>query len=347
MDIEKAKILDNILKRFSGNITVSWASLREEFKDDMNKYYILENNINFLVGDGILKRDNTLHTLSMTDKGFATMTDPGNLGYYVKAKKERNESRIKYAAFFITIATFLILLYNNFIHSKSTSSSSTPIEKKEVTVPASDTSKGLSKQTIEKSQSHSFDTTMFINKKTFDIQTKDLNTNFVLLTVNSELLDTLDSGGLSNLEFIDFNNDNNKDILVSYIANNPTSYLYLFDPANNKFRFLENFMPFSDGTQLKKFPEFYFSYQRAGCADLNWVSALFKIENFKVIQLGYIDGKGCEDEEQVIEIYKSIDNTEENKTLVEKLPYSKNIPKFEDKWDFIEKYWNKNYSKFK
>lgn len=347
MDIEKAKILDDILKRFSGNVTISWESLRVEFKDDMNKYFILENNLNFLVGDGMLKRDNALHTLCMTDKGFATMTDPESLGYYVKAKKERNESRIKYAAFFITTATFLILLYNNFINSKSTSSSPTPKEKEEITVSASDTSKGLSTHTVEKNQRHSFDTTMIINNQNFAIQTKDINEDFVLLTVNSLLLDTLDSGGLLNLEFIDFNNDNNKDILVSFIANNPTSYLYLFDPTNNKFQFLENFMEFSDASQLKAFPKFYFSYHRAGCADLNWVSALFKIENFKVIQLGYIHGKGCEDQEQVIEIYKIRDNNEENQQLIEKLPYSKNIPKFEDKWTFMEKYWNKNFEKFK
>ena len=112
MKTDKAKMLDDILKRFSGNITITWDSLREEFKDDMDKYYILENNINFLVGDGILKRDTTLHTLCMTDKGFATMTDPENLGYVPKAKKETRDNRIKNIAFVITIATFLVLCYN-------------------------------------------------------------------------------------------------------------------------------------------------------------------------------------------------------------------------------------------
>lgn len=83
---------------------------------------------------------------------------------------------------------------------------------------------------------------------------------------------------------------------------------------------------------------------------MNWVSDFFKIQNFKIIQLGHIDGQGCDFEvkknPQVINIYKVIDNKEENGKLVEKLPYLKFIPKFEDKWDFIEKYWNKNYKQF-
>ena len=48
----------------------------------------------------------------------------------------------------------------------------------------------------------------------------------------------------------------------------------------------------------------------------------------------------------VILIYKVLANSEENKQLINELPYIKNIPKFGDKWSFIEKYWNNNYEKF-
>lgn len=34
------------------------------------------------------------------------------------------------------------------------------------------------------------------------------------------------------------------------------------------------------------------------------------------------------------------------KKQIEKLPYTKNITKFDKKWDFIEKYWNANYKRF-
>lgn len=171
----------------------------------------------------------------------------------------------------------------------------------------------------------------------------------LIINTNSKnvLIDTLYSSGLLNIEFVDLNKDNNSDILVSYIGNNPTNDLYLFDPTNNIFRNLEGFIKYPDAVQLKAYPKFYYSYHRAGCADLDWVSDLFKIENFKTIQIGRIYGMSCEDNPQVIEIYKIIDNKEGREKLVEKLPYFKHIPQFEDKWKFIEKYWEKNFEKFK
>ena len=82
---------------------------------------------------------------------------------------------------------------------------------------------------------------------------------------------------------------------------------------------------------------------------MNWVSDLFYIENFKTIHIAHIYGNGCETKEDPlkIEIYKVYNNKEENKKLFKTLPYLKNIPSFGDKWDFIEKYWNANYNKFK
>jgi hypothetical protein len=83
---------------------------------------------------------------------------------------------------------------------------------------------------------------------------------------------------------------------------------------------------------------------------MKWVSDLFRINDFKIIQPGHIDGQGCDFEvkenPQVVKIYKATNNNEEKSKLIEKLPYLKFIPEFGDKWDFIEKYWNKNYAKF-
>lgn len=337
MNIEKAKILDDILQRFSGNATISWESLREEFKDDMNKYYVLENNINFLVGDGMLKRDTTLHTLCMTDKGFATMTDPKNLGYLVKAKKERIESRVKYIAFSVTIATFLILLYNNFISPKL----------KPINASSPDLTSTTEKTNSTIEQKIIIDTTITNNDKSFSIQVQKINADIALLTANSKLLDTIYYNGLSGIDFVDFDKDKNTDILVSYIGNNPTKELYIFDPKNNDFKFIDGYIKYCESTPLKTNKQYYYSYQRAGCADQNWISDIFIIDNFKIIHLGHIYGMSCDDSPKIIEIYKITDNNEEQRKLIEKLPYDKNITTNYDKWDFIEKYWNLNYTKFK
>ena len=114
MTIDKATLLDKILLKFRGNITVKWSDLQTGLWDDIATYHVCENNINFLVGDGMLKRDTVLHLLSMTDKGFATMTDLDNLGYVTKAKKERNETMIKYIGFCIGVATFILLFFRTF-----------------------------------------------------------------------------------------------------------------------------------------------------------------------------------------------------------------------------------------
>jgi hypothetical protein len=78
---------------------------------------------------------------------------------------------------------------------------------------------------------------------------------------------------------------------------------------------------------------------------MNWVSDLFKIVNFKIVQVGHIYAQGC-DSPLVIQIYKVTNNDEEYGRLILKLSYVKMLNKFENKWEFIEKYWNQNFKKF-
>ena len=221
-------------------------------------------------------------------------------------------------------------------------------------INAVDSNSVKSKET-EIQQTHYFDTTFVANKQTFKFEIKDISEDEVTLTFtrNSENIkvDTLQSGGLGNVEFIDFNKDGNSDILFTYMGNNSTYDIYLFDKTSNEFKYLKGFDRFPEAIQLKTNPKYYYSYHRAGCADMNWVSDLFYIDNnFKTIHIGHIYGQGCDFEvkenPQVIEIYKVLEDNEENKKEIEKLPYLKNIPVFGDKWNFIEKYWNKNYGKF-
>lgn len=203
-------------------------------------------------------------------------------------------------------------------------------------------------------QSHSFDTTLIIKGHSYRIVNTDIDKDFISMTVYRDskkiTIDTLESGGLANIEFADFNKDQNPDIMVSYFGNNPTYFLYLFDSKTQRFRNIEGYLKYPDAVQLKNDPDLYYSYHRAGCADMNWVSDLFMIVDFKAVQLGHIYGQGCDfkvnENPQIIEIYKVIANNERNKKLLEKLPYLKFIPDFGDKWKFIEKYWNENYKKF-
>ena len=126
MTIDKAKLLDSILLKFTGNVTIKWSDLQQGIWDDIASYHVCENNINFLVGDQMLKRDTQLETLSMTDKGFATMTDLENLGYVKKATKEKRDDFIKYGLACITVATFIILCFKTFKNNDGQNNYTTP-----------------------------------------------------------------------------------------------------------------------------------------------------------------------------------------------------------------------------
>lgn len=191
-----------------------------------------------------------------------------------------------------------------------------------------------------------FDTTIVIHNKSFVITTKIYNDYLESISVNSIFLDTLYRDGINSIEFTDFNKDSYYDILVSYIGNVVINDIYLFDIKENNFKKIDGFQNYPESVQLKSCNTLYYSYHRAGCADMNWVSDLFTIENFKIIHLGHIYGMSCEQDPQVIEINRILNNNDEQQKLIEKLSYVKIISQYDDKWDFIEKYWNLNYKKF-
>jgi hypothetical protein len=204
-------------------------------------------------------------------------------------------------------------------------------------------------------QRHYLDTTLIIDNLKYSIQFKDINDDYLGMTVFIESrqisMDTIEAGGLTNIEFPDFNKDNYRDVMLTYVGNNEINDLYLFDIKEKKFKNVVGFSRFPEARQLKTNPGIYYSYHRAGCADFDWVSDLFIFKGTRIVQLGHIWGQGCEFEidknPRIIEIYKIIDNNENNRILIEKLPYEKFIPGFSDKWQFIEKYWNENFERFK
>jgi len=144
-------------------------------------------------------------------------------------------------------------------------------------------------------------------------------------------------------EFIDFNQDGNKDIIFNYVGNNPTQDLLLFCPETENFIPVENFSSFPMSKRIAG-AEYYYSYHRSGCADLNWDSDIFHIKDFKAVAIGNISGMGCENEENGIFIHRLFNNT---KTIIDTFSID-TINSYSDyKWGFIDEYWRNNYKKFK
>jgi hypothetical protein len=154
-------------------------------------------------------------------------------------------------------------------------------------------------------------------------------------------------GVTGNIKILRFDNDEWPDITFSYLGNVYVADLYLFDAIRSNFRKVDGFTKVSNSKKLTSNSNYFFSYQRAGCADMNWISYLFYIDNYRVTQIGEIHGKGCESEDfnREIEISKIV--TLDKIFPIETLPID-TIETYEDyKWGFIKDYWNKNFEKFK
>lgn len=165
--------------------------------------------------------------------------------------------------------------------------------------------------------------------------------NFYIIKNVNDTIHKLQDSGINFAEFVDFDEDSYKDILVYFHANNPTHELGLFDPATNTFKFIKNYTAYSGAIKIKG-SNYYYSYHRSGCADSNWDSDLIVIKNYKAYKIGNIHTIGCEDEKKNgIFIYKVNDNA---KTLVKYI--SRKAGYYNDKMDFIEGYWKKNYKQF-
>jgi hypothetical protein len=145
-------------------------------------------------------------------------------------------------------------------------------------------------------------------------------------------------------EFIDINNDGRKDLIFSYIGNNPIQDLILYDIKNKVFTPVKDFSEYPEPIKIKG-TKYYYSYRRSGCADMNWDSDLFFIQNFKAIALGSISGRECNNEEEKDGIY--IYKTKGVKKILYKTLKIDTIRNFkDDKWGFIGDFWTNNYMDF-
>jgi hypothetical protein len=147
-------------------------------------------------------------------------------------------------------------------------------------------------------------------------------------------------------EFKDFNKDGHQDIILHYSSNTSMVLdLFLYTPTTGKFREIKKFRDFPAPEQIKG-TKFYYSYHKTGCADMNWDSDLFYIDNFNAIRIGNIAGRQCNNRDglkDAVYIYKVRNDKEK---LFKKLPIEIIWKSKDLKWGFINEYWTKNYKLF-
>lgn len=147
------------------------------------------------------------------------------------------------------------------------------------------------------------------------------------------------------IEFNYFNEDRYKDLIITHLTNmGGVIDVMVFDSSDLSFKLINDLEEYPSPTHLIN--NYYYSYHRAGCADMNWVSDLFEIKNYKTVFLAEIYGQGCDSNPKKIDIFKIENNDKDSKILVTTLSIDtiNNYP--ENKWGFIKDYWTKKYVDF-
>ena len=174
---------------------------------------------------------------------------------------------------------------------------------------------------------------------------KDTSVSIVIGTGQSKKMIRLpiDYSAVSSFKFKDFNNDGFKDIFIEFFSNTPGDCdLYLYNPALKGFTHVAGISSYPAPIKIPG-TKYYYSYHHSGCADENWDSDLFFIKNYKVVCIGNISGDACNLTEPGIFIYRE---RGDNHKLVKRFKINV-IEKYKGyKWEFIERYWKKNYQKF-
>ncbi|WP_339699256.1 hypothetical protein [uncultured Roseivirga sp.] len=135
-----------------------------------------------------------------------------------------------------------------------------------------------------------WDTTFMVsgNRLEFNEEHYSPTHSFLKFSKNGSLifLDSMDYTGPNvGREFVDFNQDGYIDLKITWTYNTWRSWLYLFDSARMEFIRVSGFWDFPDAQIIKNDHDYFYSYIKNGCADMNWLSHLFKIENFKTVKI--------------------------------------------------------------
>jgi len=148
----------------------------------------------------------------------------------------------------------------------------------------------------------------------------------------------IDSNYVNSWILEDFNADGKPDIRLKYLTNVPgVDEMLLYDSLSKSFQLVDNFSSFPSSLPVPGVAGLYYSYSRAGCADSDWISKLYVIEDFSCVEKGIIKGRGCKSEQNQTGIFsfKVIDSKiNPVDTFLRDPGY------FPNKWNFIEEYWS-------
>jgi hypothetical protein len=191
------------------------------------------------------------------------------------------------------------------------------------------------------------DTTSYsVKRETINgkIYTGFLNLSGFYLLDNKNKTVVFQPGDYFTWELKDFNGDSNKDVFLDKGGNTTERYDLLIFISANQYRKIDGFDLFPAPTQIKG-TKYFYSYHKSGCADMNWDSDLFYIQNFQAVRIGNISGRECENSGIKDGVY--INKVRgKKKTLIKTVPVD-TLAKYKDyKWGFIKEYWIKNYKLF-
>lgn len=199
-----------------------------------------------------------------------------------------------------------------------------------------------------------FDTTFVLYNHTFKldfIEISDRDWMMTLLRDNEKvLIDTLPLENIVNIDVSDVNMDGNKDILFQSGRLIPVSTLYLYNAPKNSFQKVEGFDHYQGIVRIDGNDTCFFSYDKIGCRNLNWMSTLFYVQGFRTIPIAKMYGNACDslsDETlKVIRVFRVPKDYLSGEIFMEQMPYSKTIKRNEQKFEFLKQYWNQHLSLF-
>eukprot|EP01132_Coremiostelium_polycephalum_P020907 gene20907-24848_t len=132
---------------------------------------------------------------------------------------------------------------------------------------------------------------LYINQQLFVVHQTNNDRIFVIKENRDTIFTRNDFS--PDFEFKDFNGDGYKDIIIHYRTNVPgIEDLLLYAADEKTFKEVLDFQSFPAPEKIKG-TDYYYSYHRSGCADMNWTSDLFYIKNYKAIRIGTIEGYEC------------------------------------------------------
>ena len=199
-------------------------------------------------------------------------------------------------------------------------------------------------------QKYDWDTSFVSVGHRYKFEVKEISAESLVLKIRRDGLlktaDTLSSGGLMDMPFVDINSDGVPDLLVIHGGNNFQYELYMLNKATLAYQYIDDFDLFPEAVEIKTDPGYYYSYHRAGCADMVWVSDLFTIKNSKAILLGRIQGDCCGADDLLNSEIKISNHAAEDTSLVKVFDCSVIDDYADYKWGFIKWYWTSNSLNF-